>query len=153
MTDMMMDVIRRGTATRARSLQRDDIAGKTGTTNDRRDAWFLGFNADLVGAAWVGFDQERSLGPREEGARTALPMWIYFMGEALKGTPQHRLPTPAGLVTMRISTETGGPARPGESGTIFETFLANHTPISDPSGQETEPDGSQREGSDGKPLF
>lgn len=151
MTDMMMDVIRRGTATRARSLQRDDIAGKTGTTNDRRDAWFLGFNADLVGAAWVGFDQERSLGPREEGARTALPMWIYFMSEALKGTPQHRLPAPPGLVTMRISTETGGPAGPGESGTIFETFLAGHAPGSDANGDEQ--DGSSREGGDGKPLF
>jgi penicillin-binding protein 1A len=151
MTDMMMDVVRRGTATRARSLQRDDIAGKTGTTNDRRDAWFLGFNADLVGAAWVGFDQERSLGPREEGARTALPMWIYFMSEALKGTPQHRLPAPSGLVTMRISTETGGPAGPGESGTIFETFLAGHTPGSDSNGDEQ--DGSSREGGDGKPLF
>jgi penicillin-binding protein 1A len=152
MTDMMMDVIQRGTATRARALQRDDIAGKTGTTNDRRDAWFLGFNADLVGAAWVGFDQERSLGPREEGARTALPMWIYFMGEALKGTPPHRLPAPAGLVTMRISTETGGPARPGESGTIFETFLAGHTP-NDSSGEAQDEDGLPREGSDGKPLF
>lgn len=151
MTDMMMDVIRRGTATRARSLQRDDIAGKTGTTNDRRDAWFLGFNADLVGAAWVGFDQERSLGPREEGARTALPMWIYFMSEALKGTPQHRQPAPAGLVTMRISTETGGPAGPGESGTIFETFLAGHTPGSDANGDEQ--DDSSQEGGDGKPLF
>lgn len=153
MTDMMADVIRRGTATRARALQRDDIAGKTGTTNDRRDAWFLGFNADLVGAAWVGFDQERSLGPREEGARTALPMWIYFMAEALKGTPQHRLPTPAGLVTMRISTETGGPARPGESGTIFETFLAGHTPTGESNGFEPGQDGAPREGSDGKPLF
>lgn len=153
MTDMMMDVIRRGTATRARALQRDDIAGKTGTTNDRRDAWFLGFNADLVGAAWVGFDQERSLGPREEGARTALPMWIYFMGEALKGTPQHRQPAPAGLVTMRISTETGGPARPGESGTVFETFLAGHTPITDTNGEEPDQTGTPREGSDGKPLF
>jgi penicillin-binding protein 1A len=153
MTDMMSDVVRRGTATRARALQRDDIAGKTGTTNDRRDAWFLGFNADLVGAAWVGFDQERSLGPREEGARTALPMWIYFMAEALKGTPPHRLAMPPGLVTMRISTETGRPAGPGESGTVFETFLAGHTPADDSSGNDEGLDGSTREGSDGKPLF
>lgn len=153
MTDMMADVIRRGTATRARVLQREDIAGKTGTTNDRRDAWFLGFNADLVGAAWVGFDQERSLGPREEGARTALPMWIYFMAEALKGTPQHRLAAPSGLVTMRISTETGGPARPGEAGTIFETFLAGHTPTSEANAGDPETDGTPRDGGDGKPLF
>ncbi len=153
MTDMMTDVIRRGTATRARSLQRDDIAGKTGTTNDRRDAWFLGFNADIVGAAWIGFDQERSLGPREEGARTALPMWIYFMGEALRGLPQHRLPAPPGLVTMRISAETGSPARPGDSGTIFETFMSGHTPIVEAMSPESETTGQPREGSDSKPLF
>src|SRR5690606_35233905 len=97
MTDMMADVIRRGTATRALKLGRQDIAGKTGTTNDRRDAWFCGFNASLVAAAWVGFDQERSLGPGEEGGRTALPMWIYFMGEALKGIPEQRRPAPPGL--------------------------------------------------------
>ena len=68
-----------------RALGRDDIAGKTGTTNDGRDAWFSGFNPDLVATAWVGFDQERPLGSGEEGARTALPMWIYFMREALAG--------------------------------------------------------------------
>ncbi len=128
MTDMMSDVVRRGTATRARALQRDDLAGKTGTTNDRRDAWFLGYSTDIVGAAWVGFDQERTLGPREEGARTALPMWIYFMGEALRGTPQHRATVPAGLVTMRISPETGEPAGPGDPQAIFETFIAGHVP-------------------------
>lgn len=128
MTDMMSDVVRRGTATRARALQRDDLAGKTGTTNDRRDAWFLGYTPDLVGAAWVGFDQERSLGPREEGGRTALPMWMYFMGEALKGAAQHRVIAPAGLVTMRISPDSGEPARPGDPEAIFETFIAGHVP-------------------------
>jgi len=153
MTDMMSDVIRRGTATRARALQRDDIAGKTGTTNDRRDAWFLGFNADLVGAAWVGFDQERSLGPREEGARTALPMWIYFMAEALQGMPPHRQAMPPGLVTMRISTETGRPAGPGDAATTFETFLAGHAPTEDSFGSGLGEDGASREGGEGKPLF
>jgi penicillin-binding protein 1A len=128
MTDMMADVIRRGTATRALKLGRQDIAGKTGTTNDRRDAWFCGFNASLVAAAWVGFDQERSLGPGEEGGRTALPMWVYFMGEALKGIPEQRRPAPPGLVSMRISSETGLAARPGEPNAIFETFIAGHLP-------------------------
>lgn len=128
MTDMMKDVIKRGTAVRARQLNRSDIAGKTGTTNDRRDAWFCGFNSRLVGAAWVGFDQERSLGPGEEGSRTALPMWIYFMSEALAGLPEDRSTPPPGLVSMRISADTGFAARPGEPNAIFETFIAGHLP-------------------------
>ena len=128
MTDMMSDVVRRGTATRALQLKRGDLAGKTGTTNDRRDAWFCGFNDSLVGAAWVGFDQERSLGPGEEGSRTALPMWIYFMAEALRGVPEQRRVPPPGLVTMRISADSGLSARPGEPNAIFETFIAGHLP-------------------------
>jgi penicillin-binding protein 1A len=128
MTDMMMDVIKRGTAVRALQLKRGDIAGKTGTTNDRRDAWFCGFNSSLVGAAWVGFDQERSLGPGEEGSRTALPMWIYFMSEALKGVPEQRRTPPPGLVSMRISADSGMAARPGDPDAIFETFMAGHLP-------------------------
>ena len=125
-TDMLRDVIRRGTGQRARALGRDDIAGKTGTTNDGRDAWFSGFNSDLVATAWVGFDQERPLGSGEEGARTALPMWIYFMREALAGLPQHRLPMPDGVVTARVAPDPS--AFGGESAAEFEYFLANHLP-------------------------
>ena len=128
MVDMMSDVIKRGTAVRALQLKRGDIAGKTGTTNDRRDAWFCGFNSSLVGTAWVGFDQERSLGPGEEGSRTALPMWIYFMAEALKGVPEQKRTPPPGLVSMRISADTGLAARPGDPNAIFETFMAGHLP-------------------------
>ncbi|HEU4603896.1 MAG TPA: penicillin-binding transpeptidase domain-containing protein, partial [Steroidobacteraceae bacterium] len=128
MADMMADVIKRGTAIRARQLQRDDIAGKTGTTNDRRDAWFCGFTPSLVGTAWIGFDQERSLGPGEEGGRTALPMWIYFMSEALRDVPEQKRVPPPGLVSMRISADTGMAARPGEPNAIFETFMAGHLP-------------------------
>jgi penicillin-binding protein 1A len=128
MTDIMKDVIARGTAVRARQLMRNDLAGKTGTTNDRRDAWFCGYNSNLVGAAWVGFDQERSLGPGEEGSRTALPMWIYFMAEALKGVPETRRAQPPGLVSMRISASTGMAARPGEPNAMFETFMAGQLP-------------------------
>jgi penicillin-binding protein 1A len=131
MTDIMADVVRRGTATRALQLKRNDIAGKTGTSQDKRDAWFCGFNADLVGVAWVGFDQERSLGPREEGGATALPIWIKFMGQALKGQPEHRLPQPSGLVSMRVSTVTGKPARPGDPDTTLEMFMAEHVPGGD----------------------
>jgi penicillin-binding protein 1A len=128
MTDLMRDVIRRGTGRRALTLKRDDIAGKTGTTNDRRDTWFMGFNADIVAGAWVGFDQERSLGAGEEGGHTALPMWVYFMGEALAGLPEHRLPQPDGIVSARISPTTGELARGNDPEAIFEMFLAGRLP-------------------------
>ncbi len=125
-TDLLKDVVRRGTGQRARALGRNDIAGKTGTTNDGRDAWFSGFNPDLVATAWVGFDQERPLGPDEEGARTALPMWIYFMREALAGVPQRQLPMPDGVVTARIGG--GASAFSEEAPAEFEYFLADHLP-------------------------
>jgi penicillin-binding protein 1A len=127
MTDIMTDVIQRGTAQRARVLGRTDIAGKTGTTSDRRDAWFVGFNADLAAAAWIGFDQERSLGEEEEGGRTALPMWIYFMQEALKDKPEHRLPLPPGVVRMWVNRSSGSPTDAGSGGAIFESFLEGRT--------------------------
>jgi len=131
MTDVMTDVIQRGTAQSAKSLGRRDIAGKTGTTSDRRDAWFVGFNADYVAAAWVGFDQERSLGDREEGGRTALPMWVGFMEEALRDRPEHRLPEPPGVVRMWVDRSTGRPTTVGASGAVFEAFLESHLPQSD----------------------
>jgi len=131
MTDVMTDVIQRGTATSAKSLGRGDLAGKTGTTNDRRDAWFVGFNADVTAAAWVGFDQERSLGDNEEGGRTALPMWVAFMEEALRDRPEHRLPEPPGVVRMWVDRSTGRPASAGASGAVFEAFLEAHVPQGD----------------------
>jgi len=126
--DMMRDVIRRGTGRRARELGRRDLAGKTGTSNERRDAWFSGFNADLVATAWVGFDQERSLGAREEGSRTALPIWKYFMADALAGSPDATIPRPPGLVTVRIDPQTGRLAPAGYPGAIFEIFREDHVP-------------------------
>jgi penicillin-binding protein 1A len=128
MTDMMTDVIQRGTAQRAKTLGRTDIAGKTGTTSDRRDTWFVGFNADIAAAVWVGFDQERSLGETEEGGKTALPMWVYFMEEALRDKPSHRQPEPPGVVRMWVSRETGQPARAGAPGALFEAFLEQSAP-------------------------
>ncbi|HTL50227.1 MAG TPA: PBP1A family penicillin-binding protein [Steroidobacteraceae bacterium] len=125
-TDMLRDVIRRGTGQRARALGRGDLAGKTGTTQQGRDAWFSGFSPDLVATAWVGFDQERPLGSGEEGARTALPMWIYFMREALAGVPQRRLPMPDGVVTARVAQ--GTPEFGEEAPAEFEYFLADHLP-------------------------
>jgi penicillin-binding protein 1A len=129
MTDMMTDVIQRGTAQRAAiALNRKDIAGKTGTTSDRRDTWFVGFNADIAAAVWLGFDQERSLGENEEGGKTALPMWIYFMQEALHDKPEHRQPEPPGVVRMWVSRESGAPSRAGAPGALFETFLEQYAP-------------------------
>jgi penicillin-binding protein 1A len=144
MTDMMTDVIQRGTAQlAARTLGRRDIAGKTGTTSDRRDTWFVGFNADVAAAVWIGFDQERSLGENEEGGRTALPMWVYFMQEALHDRPEHRLPEPPGVVRMWVSRESGAPSRAGAPGALFEAFLEQYAPqpgsidYSDDVGAET----------------
>jgi penicillin-binding protein 1A len=129
MTDMMTDVIQRGTAQRAATaLNRKDIAGKTGTTSDRRDTWFVGFNADYAAAVWVGFDQERSLGENEEGGKTALPMWIHFMQEALRDRPEHRQPEPPGVVRMWVSRETGALSRAGAPGALFEAFLEAYAP-------------------------
>ena len=125
---MMRDVIRRGTGRRARELGRTDIGGKTGTSNDRRDAWFSGFNADLVGIAWVGFDNDaRSLGAGEEGGRTALPIWKDFMAVALEGQPDASLRQPEGIVSVKISPQTGKAARSGEA-SIFEIFRDGNEP-------------------------
>ena len=96
MYSLMRDVIRRGTGRKARVLERGDLAGKTGTTNDQYDAWFSGFSPDLVATAWIGFDEFRPLGRRETGASAALPMWIAYMREALEGTQERSVPPPRG---------------------------------------------------------
>lgn len=127
-SDMMRDVVRRGTGRRALTLGRRDLSGKTGTSNDRRDAWFGGFNADLASIVWVGFDNDSPLGPGEEGSRTALPIWIDFSRTAYEGVPDHTLPMPEGIVSVRIDRETGCPARAGQTNAIFEVFEAGHIP-------------------------
>ena len=131
MNDMMQDVVRRGTGARAyRELGRTDLRGKTGTTNNQRDAWFAGFNGDVVAATWVGFDQDNSLGNLEQGARTALPMWISFMREALDGMPSHAMERPPGIVDVRINPENGlATSTRGRS--IFEKFRMEHVPKSE----------------------
>ena len=101
MDSMMRDVVQRGTATRARSLKREDIAGKTGTTNDYVDAWFCGYNPDLVAVSWVGHSQPRNLGKGETGGAAALPIWINYMASALEGAPQVELPRPDGLMQVQ----------------------------------------------------
>ena len=125
---MMRDVIRRGTGVQAQAVGRDDIAGKTGTTNEAHDAWFSGYNGALVTTVWVGFDQDRSLGAGEEGGRTAVPTWVYFMHEALAGAPRHGVPVPDGLVTVRISPETGLLASADNPNAIMEKFIEGNLP-------------------------
>ncbi|MGW8310268.1 MAG: penicillin-binding protein 1A [Thiogranum sp.] len=128
MTSLMQDVIKRGTGRRARSLGRTDLAGKTGTTNDQRDAWFCGFDTALVTTVWVGFDQVQPLGNGETGSQAALPMWIAYMKEALANVPLSSLPQPPDLVTVRIDAKTGLRLPPGERGGLFELFRPGHVP-------------------------
>jgi penicillin-binding protein 1A len=132
-TDMLQDVIRHGTGARAqRELGRSDLAGKTGTTNDGRDTWFVGFSRDVVAAAWVGFDQDRPLGGREQGGITAIPMWIGFMAEALDGVPQQPFRTPPGIVEVRINPESGLVASDANPYGIFEKFDIDNVPEREP---------------------
>ena len=155
--DMMGDVVRRGTGRRAyNTLGREDLAGKTGTTNDRRDAWFAGFNGDLVAVTWVGFDQERPLGRYEEGGRTALPMWIYYMDEALDGVPEHVMLRPPGIVDVRINPETGLVTSDTRN-SVFEKFRIDEVPGRDVEQSTWQPRdlGQDRPPEDGgsRPLF
>lgn len=107
MTSMMQDVIKYGTGRRALKLKRSDIAGKTGTTNDQLDTWFAGFNPNEVAIAWMGYDQPRSLGRRESGGKTALPIWIKYMEYALNKVPVSRYKKPRGVIEVKINPETG----------------------------------------------
>ena len=128
MFNMMQDVIRGGTGARAMQLGREDLAGKTGTTNDQVDAWFNGFHPELVAISWVGFDNPRTLGHYETGGRAALPMWIDFMKVVLKGLPDESLEPPVDMVTVRIDPATGLLARPEAVDAIYETFRQEDVP-------------------------
>jgi penicillin-binding protein 1A len=128
MRSIMREVVQRGTAVRAKALGRKDIAGKTGTTNDQIDAWFSGYNDQVVTTAWVGFDNQRSMGSRETGGRAALPMWIDFMRVALDGMPENLQEQPEGLVTIRIDADTGKPADSSTGRSLFELFRVENAP-------------------------
>lgn len=128
MTNMLQDVIARGTGRRAMSLGRSDLAGKTGTTNEQKDSWFAGYNGDFVTTAWSGFDQPQSLGRHEYGGTVALPIWIDYMGVALKDRPMHLPPEPDGLLRLRIDPATGRAATAGASGAFFELFNKDAPP-------------------------
>lgn len=129
MHTMLQDVIRHGTGRAAyRSLQREDLAGKTGTTNEAADTWFNGYNLDVVTTVWVGFPNHQPLGRREWGSSTPLPIWIDYMTEALKGRPERFPDQPEGVVTVKIDPVSGKLASPQQDNAIFEYFLSEHAP-------------------------
>ncbi len=128
MNSILQDVVLRGTGRRAMQLGRKDLAGKTGTTNDQRDAWFNGYNPDLVATVWIGFDQLKPLGSRETGSSAALPVWIDYMKTALAGKPEKQLARPDGLVTLKINAETGQAATDADTNTVFEIFRKEKVP-------------------------
>lgn len=129
MNSALQNVIQHGTAAAARVLNRQDIAGKTGTTNEQMDAWFAGYNRDLVVTTWVGFDTPHSL--HEYAARLALPVWIDFMKIALHGKPEHSLEEPKGIISLGINPDNGLRARPNQVNTITEYFMENEIPAMD----------------------
>lgn len=141
MYSMLRDVTIYGTAGRASAtLKRHDLAGKTGTTNDYLDAWFCGFQQTVVGCAWVGFDQPRKLGSRETGGFTALPIWIAYMQEALKGVPEQQLPQPEGIATAQgdiFYSENTPPARPDPA--QEEGLPAHEPPVQPPPKPTVDP--------------
>jgi len=126
MTSALQEAIKTGTAQRAKSLGRKDLAGKTGSTNDFFDAWYSGYNRDVVATAWVGFDEPRTL--REFGATAALPMWMYFMEAVLKDKPEHGVTPPPGIVNVKIDPDTGLLANDDQPNAIDEFFKEDTLP-------------------------
>lgn len=128
MVSMLKDVVKYGTANKAKVLKRKDIAGKTGTTNDQKDAWFSGFNRDIVTISFLGFDNGFSLGKKEFGSTAALPMWIDYMKVALKKSPISNLDEPEGLVSAKIDSKNGLLASPDSKNSITEVFRKEFVP-------------------------
>ena len=125
---MMMDVVRRGTGKKAMELGRNDLAGKTGTTNEQRDAWFSGYNNEMVTSVWVGFDSHEPLGRLEVGGKAAMPIWIDYMRVALQGVPDQVPELPEGITQARINPETGLLARVDSRDAIVEVFALGSLP-------------------------
>ncbi len=136
MTSLLQSVVQEGTGARVRALGRP-AAGKTGTTNDLHDAWFMGYTPGFVTGAWVGYDQEQSLGAKETGARAAIPIWLEFMQKILEGRPERNFSVPEGVVFARIDAETGLLALDETPSTRFENFKAGTAPT-----QYTQPPGA-----------
>lgn len=138
MHSMLQDVIQRGTGRRARRLERSDLGGKTGTTNEAADTWFNGYNPDIATTVWVGFPDHQPLGSREYGSSTPLPIWMDYMKVALEGRPEKSPAQPSGVVSMKIDPDTGEVAGPGDSDAIYEYFLAEHAPQAAREGRDSE---------------
>jgi penicillin-binding protein 1A len=137
MSSLLQEVVRSGTAGRAMQLGRSDLAGKTGTTNDFVDAWFAGYQSELVAVAWIGFDNPRSLGRNETGSRAALPMWMSYMGQVLKGVPEQALTPPPGITTAHIDPLTGLRVEIGGMNEYFyQEFLPPEQPLEPPMSAE-----------------
>jgi penicillin-binding protein 1A len=124
MTDLLRGVVNSGTGTGAKGVG-VPVAGKTGTTNDYRDAWFIGYSPNLVTGVWIGFDQPSTLGPDESGSKAAVPMWADFMTAAMKATPNVAFAIPDGVYFQRIDPTTGQPATPASKRTVLEVFVKN----------------------------
>ena len=127
MTSIMQDVVKKGTAVKAKVLGRQDLAGKTGTTNNQIDAWFAGFNPNQVAITWIGFDQPRSLGRDETGGKAALPIWIRYMATALQGMPDVPYNVPDGVMQVKIDPLTGTLINEDEDG-MYEYFYQENPP-------------------------
>jgi len=124
---MMKDVIRKGTGRKALSMKRSDLGGKTGTTNDQKDAWFSGFNTNIATSVWVGFDNPTTLGRREYGARAALPIWMDYMSHVLKDQPLANMQQPNGVVSVKVDAETGKRTTRANN-SLFEYFKQENIP-------------------------
>jgi len=127
MTDLLKAVVKEGTGWRAKALSRP-VAGKTGTTNDLKDAWFIGFNPTLVTGVWVGYDDSRQMGKGETGSRAACPIWLYFTREVLKGKPIIPFQPPEGVIITKIDAKTGLLASPSSQKTCFQAFKKGTEP-------------------------
>jgi penicillin-binding protein 1A len=159
MDNMMQDVTRSGTAARVARLGRSDLAGKTGTTNEFVDAWFAGYQPSLVGVAWVGFDQPRTLGKNQTGSSVALPMWVGYMEKILKEVPEMQRFVPEGIVSVQLGPLPGAP---GDSTPIPEFFyresvpppeVLNPTPLPGPDPSFLPPPEGDRQSLPSLPLF
>jgi penicillin-binding protein 1A len=128
MTHLLQGVVQHGTGQRAKVLGRP-IAGKTGTSSNYSDAWFIGYTPSLLTGVWVGFDDKTSLGEKETGARTALPIWISFMDQALKNIPIEIFNPPQGITLIKVNIETGLPSEGDPPETIMEAFIDSSIPL------------------------
>ena len=126
--DILQEAASRGTAKKVKELGRGDLAGKTGTTNEAESTWFTGFNESLVTTVWVGFDQPKSLGNREFGSSTALPIWMDFMQPNIDNLPKNKNLPPKGIVSIKIDKKTGLKAESDSRNSIFEYYLEEHLP-------------------------